>query len=213
MMDADASHRELGLHLHQQLLAGDPTATARIAEAFWGDLEQRLRRQFPSLGDPHMIQTAMVDALENYFRRPTQFDPGRLSLSSYLYMSARGDLLNALKRVTLEKRRQVNFAENVEVEDGEAEKGVEVPALYDLEEEVLARSSPVSSRLDTLFPDAVDRKLVELMLDAERDTREFAAVLGIQGLPTEEQAKIVKRHKDRLKKMMQRHQTELLKDE
>ena len=102
MMDADASHRELGLHLHQQLLAGDPTATARIAEAFLPYVEQRLRRQFPPLDDPHMIQTAMVDALQNYFQRPAQFDPDQVkSASSYLYMSARGDLLNALKRVTL----------------------------------------------------------------------------------------------------------------
>lgn len=213
MMDADGIQRELGLRLHQQLLAGDPTATARVAEAFWEDLEQRLRRQFPSLGDPHLIQTAMVDALESYFRRPTQFDPGRLSLPSYLYMSARGDLLNALKRATVEKRRQVNFAENVEVGDGEAEKGVEVPAPHDLEEEVLARLSPVSRRLDTLFPDAVDRELVELMLEGERDTREFAAVLGVQELAAEEQANTVKRHKDRLKKMIQRHRTELLNDE
>ena len=212
MMDADASHRELGLHLHQQLLAGDPTATARIAEAFWRYLNNVFAASFPSLGDPHLVQTAMVDALENYFRRPGQFDPGRLSLHLSLHVGERRSLECAEERTRAEPQK-VNLVEDVEVEDGEAEKGVEVPALYDLEEEVLARSSPVSSRLDTLFPDAVDRKLVELMLDAERDTREFAAVLGIQGLPTEEQAKIVKRHKDRLKKMMQRHQTELLKDE
>jgi RNA polymerase sigma-70 factor, ECF subfamily len=212
MMDADASHRELGLYLHRQLLAGDPTATARIAEAFLPYVESRLGLRFPRLDDPHLVQTAIVDAILNYFQRPGQFNPDKSSLRAYLYMSARGDLLNALERTRAEPQK-VNLVEDVEVEDGEAEKGVEVPALYDLEEEVLARSSPVSSRLDTLFPDAFDRKLVELMLDAERDTREFAAVLGIQGRPTEEQAKIVKRHKDRLKKMMQRHQTELLKDE
>lgn len=213
MNGAGSTQRDLGLRLHEQLLANDPTATARIAEAFWQVLEHRLSRGFPSLDDPHLIQTAISDALVGYFQRPTQFDPTRLDLCSYLYMSARGDLLNALKRNTVEKRRLVSIAAHVEVEDDAAETGVDVAAPYDLEEEVLTRLSPVSIRLDVLFPDAVDRELVDLMLAGERDTLRFASVLGIEGLATDEQAKTVKRHKDRLKKMIQRHRAELISDE
>lgn len=211
-MDAGGSPRELGLRLHEQLLAGDPTATARIAEEFWDYVEKRLTRRYSPLSDPHLIPMAITDALMNYFQRPTQFDPDKSSLPAYLYMSARGDLLNALERGRAEPK-QVSIVESVEVEEDESEEEVEVPAQYNLEAEVLARLSSVPGRLDEVFPDAVDRALVELILESVRDTREFAAVLHIQGLPTEEQAKTVKRHKDRLKKMLQRHQTELLKDE
>lgn len=212
-MSVDESLRELGFHLHEQLLAGNPTATARIAEEFWEYTKQRLTRSFPTLSDPHLIDTAVGDALISYFRRPAQFDPDRLSLPAYLYMSARGDLLNAIEQATRRERKQVSLAEDVEVEADEAEKGVEVPDPYDLEEEMLVNLSPVWRRLGELFPDPVDRELVVLILEGERGTNEFAAVLGIQGQDIEEQARVVKRHKDRLKKTIQRHRTDILSDE
>jgi hypothetical protein len=42
------------------------------------------------------------------------------------------------------------------------------------------------------------------MMDGVRETAAYAAVLGLHHRPLHEQEKIVKRHKDRLKKMLQR---------
>jgi RNA polymerase sigma-70 factor (ECF subfamily) len=49
-----------------------------------------------------------------------------------------------------------------------------------------------------------DRGLLTLMLQGERSTEQFASVLNIQNLPKKEKARIVKQHKDRLKKVIER---------
>jgi hypothetical protein len=46
---------------------------------------------------------------------------------------------------------------------------------------------------------------MQLMMEGERATHTFANVLGILDLPSNEQRKIVKRNKDRIKKIIQRH--------
>lgn len=209
-MSIDTPLDETGSLLHDQMLAGDPTAPARIAEAFWPVLTERLRRHFPSLPDQDMIETAVGDALMSYFARPEQYDPRRLGLEAYLYMSSRGDLLNALQKSRSWVEKQISLGSDVEHQGESSEYTVEIPAPDDVEETVLAEVSVVRERLDVLFPNQVDRELVELILDGERHTDEYAIVLGIMDLEPEERAKIVKRHKDRLKKMIQRHQTEIL---
>ena len=52
----------------------------------------------------------------------------------------------------------------------------------------------------------LDRRLIQLMLDGERSTGAFARVLGIENQSTEDQRRIVKQHKDRLKASLQRRQ-------
>jgi hypothetical protein len=43
------------------------------------------------------------------------------------------------------------------------------------------------------------------MMEGERRTRVYADVLEISDLPPKEQAQVVKRHKDRVKKTLQRN--------
>jgi DNA-directed RNA polymerase specialized sigma24 family protein len=203
---AEGNHEDpfeaTGRRLHHRLLEGDVTSTAEIAELFMPIIIDRLNRRYPNLGDPHLIETAVEDALMNYFERPEQYDPAKLSLAGYLRMSANGDLLNALKR---EKRRpkQESLEEYVELSNGSAEHGVKDD--FDLEATVFARQSPVWQRLADLLPDPIDQQIVLLMMEGIRDTSVFADVLRISDYPREEQARIVKRHKDRLKKKLQRN--------
>src|SRR5688500_14589281 len=89
---------QLGYTLHQLLLEGDVTAPARITEVFMPLVIDRLRRRYPYLSDPDLIDTAVEDTLINYFNRPEQYDPAKASLAGYLRMAANGDLLNLLKR-------------------------------------------------------------------------------------------------------------------
>lgn len=56
-------------HLHKQFLTGDPTAFARIAETLLRPLAQSLQRRFSAL-DPHLVETAVDDALLSYFQNP-----------------------------------------------------------------------------------------------------------------------------------------------
>jgi hypothetical protein len=50
----------------------------------------------------------------------------------------------------------------------------------------------------------VDRRVLRLMVDGERRTAVFAAVLGLDGQPAEAQRREVKRAKDRIKKRLER---------
>jgi hypothetical protein len=56
-----------------------------------------------------------------------------------------------------------------------------------------------------LLPEPKDIEVVLLMMSDVRQTEEYVAVLEIEHLAPQEQAAVVKRTKDRLKKWLQRH--------
>lgn len=64
-----------GDEFHSRLLEGDITVTAEIANAYLVALVEILSKKFPQLDNPHLIPTAVEDALLNYFDRPEQFNP------------------------------------------------------------------------------------------------------------------------------------------
>jgi len=199
--------REMGNRLHQKMLAGDVTVFGEIAEFMFPIITDRLSRKFPNLDDPHLIDTAIVDALLNYEKNPYQYDPSKKRLDNYLYMSANGDLINLLER---NKKDHVLVAlpENVELDEEDSEYKVEVPEVSsetNVEADVFARLSPTWRNLRQLFPDEVDQAMLQLILDNIRETSYYADVLGITELPPAEQAAIVKRHKDRIKKKLLRN--------
>lgn len=195
---------KVGKALHQRLLDGDVTAPAQIAELFMPVIIGKLRQGYPTLDDPHLIDTAVEDALINYFACPEQYDPAKLGLAGYLRMSANGDLLNLLKR---EKKiqDQQNLSECVELEDGDAEHGVEVQDDFNLEALVFAHHSPIWQRLSNLLPDPVDQEIVLLMMEGVHETSAYASVLEVSDRSPKEQAQAVKRHKDRIKRKLQRN--------
>jgi RNA polymerase sigma-70 factor, ECF subfamily len=194
--------RMLGADLHAALLAGDVTAPARIAEAFMPPLVERTGVGFGSLGDPHLVATAVEDALISYFERPGQYDPTRLDLFGYLYMSARGDLLNMVSKSRREPA--VLRLGDVELAPDSQEQTIDLPDDTNVEDEVLLRLSSVWQQLVALFPQPKDQEMVRLLIDRERDTEAYATVLGILEWPEDERAREVKRHKDRLKKRILR---------
>jgi hypothetical protein len=205
--------KRIGEVLHQRLVDGDVTATAEIAEVFMPIVAARLKRRYSDLDDPHLVDTAVEDALLSYFKRPQQYDPAKLRLEGYLYMSARGDLLNQLERQERDSK-QVGLAEVVELGDSDTEHGVEVKDELDIDAIVLNYTSPVWERLSEILPDFIDQEIVLLMMDGVRETSVYADVLGVSDYPPEEQFTIVKRHKDRVKKRLQRNleRTELSKN-
>ena len=192
-----------GLSLHQRLIAGDVTASAELAEFFLPIITDRLVRIFPQLDDVHMVDTAVEDALLNYIERPTQYKPEKLRLESYLVMSAKWDLVNLLD---LQKKDYfISLAEIVELMDVGMEQGIELIDPQDVEEIVSNKLSLTWKNLQSLLPDPVDQRLLQLMMDGVRETDAYAEILGIGDLTIEEQKHIVKRNKDRIKKIITRH--------
>lgn len=169
---------------------------------------KQLRRRHPEVRDEAMLWDAATDAVLNYADNPSSYDPERLGLFGYLKMSSNGDLLNALQK---EQRRKTSEREAgrkaVELEPG---GGKDVQRDEDIErvekggEEDEKRSRELMAKVHEALPDPKDRRMLELMMEGERETGVFAEVLGVRDRDEAEQRKMVKRHKDRIKKRVQR---------
>ena len=142
---------------------------------------------------------SVVEALMSYVKRPTQFDPEKRGLRGFLTMAADGDLLNALAKRKRRREKEV-LLPDVEVEALRGKKNIDG---QDPESQLDAKR--MRWEVAGLFEDPKDRDVVELILDGERSTEAFVEILRLDGLPIEEQRREVKRHKDRIKKRLERY--------
>lgn len=186
--------------LHKLLIDGDFTATARISEQYFEEIVVGLKRKHAAQYHD-LIITAVGDAFLSYFHRPEQYDSEQSGLKSYLSMSANGDFLNLLQK---EKRHTEKIDESVELDAEDAEYIVKA-INNDPPKEVSIQDSPAIQKLFELFSEPIDREISLLLLDGIRETEAYAIVLGITDKSDTEQQKIVKRHKDRIKKQIQRN--------
>jgi hypothetical protein len=187
MSAADAEEEQAGRHLHKLMLKGDATAPARIAELFLPILSRKISARSKNV-HPHMVDTAVADALLNYLKNPKTLDPRKLPLGKFLLMAADRDLKNLLSSRAKEVERW-GYKESVELEGSTAEQPTE-------------ESDETRARILKVVNNETDKKLVSLMADGVRETHAYAEVLSITDLPEKERAKIVKRHKDRLMKAL-----------
>jgi hypothetical protein len=195
--------KNLGLILHSRLLKGkDTQVTAEIAEIFLPILVNDLYTKFPNFLDPHQLETIAEDSLLRYFAHPEKYDPAKSNLIGYLYMDAYWDVRNLLQQqkkvVALEA--PISEHEMYAVRDEADPEAI----LSQKESQQFQFESPLIKRVLTLVSRPRDRQVLELMMEGVRETQAYAQVLGIQSRLPEEQAKIVKQHKDRLKKTIQR---------
>lgn len=193
-----------GSSLHNRLLTADLTASAEIAETYLLGLVHYLQGKYPNLSDPHLAETAAIDAMISYLRKPRQYDPSRVSLEQFLRLAARADLLNLINQQR-RKERGPKKLEVVELDAPGSEYTIEDESMLSVEEHALILASPLPQRLIELLPDSRDLEVVLLMMSDVRSTEEYAEALEIEHLPHDEQAAVVKRNKDRLKKWLQRH--------
>lgn len=184
--------------IHERLLALDPVASTELADAVWTPLVKELRKRHPRLNPSDLLLDAAADAVMNYIKRPRQFDPDRRGLFDYLVMSAEGDLRNALAKASRRKRVEISV-DDVELFSVVGKESLE-------KSETGGRvTQEVRERIAMIFRDPRDREALELIFDGERSTAVFARVWGLRNLSAKEQALEVKRQKDRVKKMLQRH--------
>lgn len=196
-----------------RLLDEDPTAAADLAEAYLPPLVAVLRRRYPQV-DPHLAETAAIDAVLSVAERPAQVDLARLSLTGYLAMSARGDLLNALKRSMRQQQREsaLDSFEQSDLDRKLLQGALAIDPVGDSVATSLA-AAEARARIDSAVADPVERKALELMISGERRTGPYAALLGIEHLSQHDQEHAVKKLKDRLTKRLARLKGELGVDE
>lgn len=201
-MSSSVNEKQRGEHLHHRLLAGDLIVTNEIAEQFLPVLIRFLQHNFPNLPDTHLISVAAGDALLNLFSHPERFDPERATLQTYLKVRARTYLLNRLA----ERKDIPDEYKIVELDDQDAVYANEIEDHSTSAKVVLGKvfHSEIMARLKQFLADDRDLRVIELMIDGERETAVFADALGIADLSSTEQKRLVKRAKDRLKKVLER---------
>lgn len=189
------------LALHLRLVAGDVAAPEECVTRWLPTLVRRLSARadlawFTSR-DEHFAMEAALEALMDYVSKPAKYDPGRMSLGSYLFMAAYRDLQNAAKRDHTQGRgaSSIHLVEewlpsgNSSFEEGVI-SSVDAKAMWNT---VLAE-----------FTEPLDHRLLSLLLHGERATAVFVEALGIFHLPKQEQKVVVKRHKDRITRRLER---------
>jgi RNA polymerase sigma-70 factor (ECF subfamily) len=194
---------EEGLSFHLRLLDMAPDAAADLCRAYLEPLVHWLGGYAPS-ADPDLCQTAAEDALLSYLNNPSRYDPHRAGLTTFLQMAARRDLWNLQRR---QKRCDRNHTPLSVVEDGQ-----EGGNLLGREEEPIVhlQRQEEAEQMQTILASikanctAAEWRVLELMLAGERRDAVFAEALDVGDRPDEEQAREVKRVKDRLKKRLER---------
>jgi DNA-directed RNA polymerase specialized sigma24 family protein len=187
--------------LHQRLLDKDATATKDLAEMFLDRLIAWLAGHFPKVA-ADLISDAAEDAILNLIRNPTSYRP-QIPLEAYLQMSARGDLLNGLRRNNRDAEKLQKVVElardrgNYQGQDNDPSSALEA-----VEEMARLGNTVPASVLADLTEGEVGA--LHLLRAGERRTVAFAEVLGIAALPVSKQRQIVKQVKDKLKKRLQR---------
>ncbi len=179
---------------HQRILArNDPIAWDQLAIWLYATLVQDLRKRVHQETDPVLVEEAVGEAFLNYCRHPERYNPQLISLRSFLLMEGEHDLKNALAR----ERRQTQYQ-------------VSLASLYDTNEDqdIIDESQNLDAHIQgeelrehilSTFTDPVDRSIAELILDRIRSPEPYINLLKLDGLQKSEQAKQVKRHKDRIK--------------
>ena len=195
-----------GQELHRRLLEGDPVAPSELVESYMRRLVKRVcaRAQVPE--DDFRAQDAVTDTLLEYAQQPTKYCPAKSSLLTYLAMSAYRDLLNMMAT----EQRRSNREFSLEVVEHRSLDGNNL--IESAEDTVLVGEGILTpeervllwQRVSEQFPVPTDRQLLSLILNGERRTTVYSAVLGIQDSDHDEQRRVVKRHKDRLTKRLVR---------
>jgi DNA-directed RNA polymerase specialized sigma24 family protein len=196
--------QEEALRLHQRLLARDPTARADLATAYLVPLVVWLHETNPAV-PVDLCEEAAGDALLALMRNPASYAPALQALEAYLRMSARGDLLNALRKERKHHQGRVAL-DSVELspQAGKYLGRDDDPSLpLRLAEEVRAVTDSVPDSLRSKLS-GPDLRALELILRRVRDPAAYAEVWGLLHLSTKEQSREVKKRKDRLKVMLKR---------
>lgn len=198
---------EFEAQFHKRLLAGDPIASEELAEHFLPIVARHLRFRAQAHGvvDIDLINEAAIDAVFDHIRHPEKFSAQKSSLRTYLNLAAERDLINAVQKERRRRTREIPSAD-VELTVLRGNKESEIRQIRrDFDDSLAGRlEEPRPEKVIRTVRPGRDQAFVRMMMEGERSTLAFAKLLNIADLPPEEQRRIVKQHKDRLKLQLKR---------
>lgn len=187
--------------LHERVLAGDPVAPVDVFKAWMDPIANALRSDLRCSDDE--AYDSGVDAVLAYLEEPGKYDRGKGRLSSYVMDIAKKRAIDRLRTRTAAERRDNRYAAAVELRT--------VNPKDVLEAAVEARK--LWQKVENAVPDERDRRMLKLILEGERSTDAFAEALELGVLSPLAQRRLVKQHRDRLMKVLERLGTRLGHDE
>ncbi|MGK7933183.1 MAG: hypothetical protein AB4041_17370 [Microcystaceae cyanobacterium] len=190
---------DLGQKIHQKILDGHENAPSQLFCSFAEAIIQHLQYRYPNIHDDHLIYDAVTEAMQNYLKRPTTYQPNReKSLLNYLKMSAEGDLKNKLDKESRRRNREKTIQQSLESEICHSGKSM-LDTLAD-REQIESFEKILRQELSNL-----DWQLYQLIFQQEeRATVNYVELLNLEEKTEFEQRKLVKQHKDRIKKKVAR---------
>lgn len=147
-----------------------------------------------------LADNAVFDVLTSYVEQPDGYDPRRGRLLTYLTQAAKYQARTRLRSEGASARREKEFGEVVEL--------WRTPAKEEMENSVEASRVIEKIVKRGLITDEKDMAALKLILMGERSTDRLAEALGLGSLPQEEKRREVKRHRDRLMKILERFRKE-----
>jgi RNA polymerase sigma-70 factor (ECF subfamily) len=180
--------------LHERAIRRDPVVPADVFQTFMERIAAILVRRMRC--DVDTARNSAMKVLFDYLERPGRYDPGKGRLFAYLMQAARYRVLDHQRSARSEAQRNRDFTRAVEQRSRTPKE--------ELENRVEARL--IMRRLVErgYLKNERDQEALLLILQGESATEELAKALGLPPMPLEELRREVKRHRDRLMKLLER---------
>lgn len=180
--------------LHQRLLEHDPLAYFDVFPMYM----ERLAKKLEAMGyDVDIARDAALEAVLAYRMRPERYDSRKVHLFTYIMGMARHKAVDRWRSVQAQTQR--------EKKQGDVELLLRTPKDQLEQMETYVR---VRQLVDLLEAGKVlnepDQAMLRLFLMGENSTEEMAKVLRLPPMSKEDRQLEVKRHRDRLMKLLER---------
>ncbi len=207
MRIAKASKEEIDLH--KDIMTGDGLALSMLYDIYGEKIISSLKSWYPKIAakDDTYILEAVNEAFWGYFKNPSTYDINKSTLQRFLEIAADRDLKNILKKEKKFEKKQ-DLPESVELEERLWNSITENDSQTDAPLIEAELSEDVNKLLSDYFRNEQDISLARLVLNGERRMEIFSEILNLKRKTIDEQRSEVKRHKDRIKKVLDRHEVE-----
>ncbi len=202
-----ASQKEL--EQHSLIIARNDLALAKLFDDLGEQIVTALKNWYGKVAnmDEGLILEAVNEAFWGYYKKPETFDPALNTLHRFLEIAAERDLKNILEREKKHLNRK-KLPENVELAESfwNSIKRDNQPSDGNLLQREALKE--IDTELSKHFKTQRDIAIAKCILLGERKTEIFSKLLNMESLDLVEQKKQVKKHKDRIKAILDRHGVE-----
>ncbi|SEM43031.1 RNA polymerase sigma-70 factor, ECF subfamily [Stigmatella aurantiaca] len=185
---------EAEMVLHQRLLEGDPLAYYDVFPMYM----ERLAKKLEGLGyDIDVARDAALEAVLAYRKQPERYDPRKVHPFTYI--------MGVAKHKAADRFRSVQAQAQREKKQGDVELLLRTPNDPVERMETSARVRQIVELLEKgKVLSEQDQAMLRLVLTGESSTEELAKALRLPPMSKEDRRLEVKRHRDRLMKLLER---------